>query len=206
MQLLSQKLHLLVEFKSFNLNKIITTTAGGALLLKNKKQKEKALFYATQAKEDAVHYQHNELGYNYRISPLCAGLGQQQLKNLDEKLKSKKEIHDFYRESFKESSFLEIFTVNHPDYQPNYWLTTLLVNKSEKKNNEGLRQALLLHGIEARPVWKPLHLQPFFVDCPYYGADVAETLFEEGLCLPSGTSLTTEELSAIISVVNAYFI
>ena len=191
---------------SFNLNKIITTTAGGALLLKNKKQKEKALFYATQAKEKAVHYQHSELGYNYRISPLCAGLGQQQLKNLDEKLKIKKEIHDFYRQSFRESSFLEIFTVNAPDYQPNYWLTTLLMNKSVKKNNEGLRQALLLHGIEARPVWKPLHLQPFFVDYPYYGADVAESLFEEGLCLPSGTSLTTAELSAIISVINAYFV
>ena len=90
---------------SFNLNKIITTTAGGALLLKNKKQKEKALFYATQAKEKAVHYQHSKLEYNYKISTLCTGLGQQQLKNLEEKLKTKKEIHDFYGHSFKESSF-----------------------------------------------------------------------------------------------------
>ncbi|MGA9639573.1 DegT/DnrJ/EryC1/StrS family aminotransferase [Flavobacterium sp.] len=190
---------------SFNLNKIITTTAGGALLLNDEIQKEKALFYATQAKDEAVHYQHSELGYNYRISPLLSGIGIEQLKTLEDKLKKKKEIHDFYVNSLKDISYLKVFTVLNPHCKPNYWLTTILVEDTLEKSNEGLRLALKSAGIESRLIWKPLHLQPFFKDYDYYGNKVAEQIFNHGLCLPSTTSITQTNKEKIVKVVYDYF-
>jgi dTDP-4-amino-4,6-dideoxygalactose transaminase len=192
---------------SFNVNKIITTYGGGVLVTKTEELKNKAIFLSTQSKDDAPHYEHSELGYNYQMSTIGAGIGRGQMEVLDRYLSLRREMHGFYERLFADIDSVSVYTVPNDDYFSNYWLTTILINP--KKNNgitrETLRLALESENIESRPLWKPLHLQPVFRKYPYYGHAVAETLFENGLCLPSGSNLTDADRERIAGVVKRLF-
>jgi len=192
---------------SFNGNKIITTSSGGVLISKSKELKKRAAFYATQSKDDAIHYQHSEIGYNYRMSNICAGIGLGQMKILEKNVEAKREMHHFYKNIFEEIDEAELFEVLNEDYFSNYWLNTILVkpNIQNDKNKENLRLAFENKNIETRPVWKPMHLQPVFANYPYYGNKVAEDLFEKGLCLPSGSNFTIEDKNRIEEVIRTFF-
>lgn len=190
---------------SFNGNKIITTSSGGALVTHAQNLKEKAIFYATQSRDKAIHYQHSEIGYNYRMSNVCAGIGRGQMKILKANLKVKKQIHDFYVNVFKDIEGITVFENLNTDYDSNYWLTTILIEPDLNINRTILLQAFEEKNIESRPLWKPMHLQPLFSEYPYYGSTVSENLFEKGLCLPSGTSLSRLEKARIKEVVNQVF-
>lgn len=192
---------------SFNGNKIITASSGGALITKSENLKEKAVFYANQSKDKAVHYQHSEIGYNYRMSNICAGIGLGQMSILDKNIAARQEMHDFYEVIFKEISNVKLYKNTDEDYFSNYWLSTILI-ESDIENNlnrESLREAFEKANIESRPLWKPLHLQPVFEKYPYYGNKVAEDLFEKGLCLPSGSNLTAEDKNRVKEVICAFF-
>jgi dTDP-4-amino-4,6-dideoxygalactose transaminase len=193
---------------SFNGNKIITTSVGGALVANSKKLKEKAIFYATQARDQAPHYQHSEIGYNYRMSNICAGIGRGQMEVLDQHVASRRAMHDFYLELFKDIKGVSVFSAPNSDYFSNYWLTTILIDSSKTNgiSRETLRLALEAENIESRPLWKPMHLQPIFEKYPYYGNKVAETLFENGLCLPSGSNLTDSDRERIAKVIKSVFV
>jgi dTDP-4-amino-4,6-dideoxygalactose transaminase len=193
---------------SFNGNKIITTSGGGAIITKTKALKQKALFYASQSRDQAPHYQHSEIGYNYRMSNICAGIGRGQMEVLDQHVASRRAMHDFYLELFKDIKGVSVFSAPNSDYFSNYWLTTILIDSSKTNGitRETLRLALEDENIESRPLWKPMHLQPVFEMYPYYGNKVAETLFENGLCLPSGSNLTDEDRDRITSVVKRVFV
>ena len=192
---------------SFNGNKIITTSGGGAIVTKTKELKEKALFFATQSRDNAVHYQHSEIGYNYRLSNICAGIGRGQMEVLDSRVSLRKAMHDFYVDLFKDIPEVSVFSVHNEDYSSNYWLSALVVEPQMTNgiDREVVRLALEAENIESRPLWKPLHLQPVFEHYPYYGSNVAATLFEKGLCLPSGSNLTDEDRGRISSVIFKLF-
>lgn len=192
---------------SFNGNKIITTSAGGAIVTKTEKQKDKAIFLATQSKDLAPHYQHSEIGYNYRMSNICAGIGRGQMKVLDSRIALRREIHEFYVTLFKDIIGVTVFSAPNEDYFANYWLSTLIIDpiKTNGISRETLRLAFEANNIESRPLWKPLHIQPVFETHPYYGKKTAETLFENGLCLPSGSNLKMEELERIAIVIREVF-
>jgi dTDP-4-amino-4,6-dideoxygalactose transaminase len=184
---------------SFNGSKIITTSAGGAIVLPDRDWKEKAIYLATQAKEKAAHYQHSEIGYNYRMSTICAGIGLGQMEVLDQHVALRRCMHAFYVDVFKEITGVFVYSVPNADYFSTYWLTAVLINP-EKTNgitNEMVRLALEAENIESRPLWKPMHLQPLYEKQPYYGSQVAETLFNNGLCLPSGSNITDAEREKI---------
>ena len=189
---------------SFNGNKIITTSGGGALVCKNKKLIEKAKFLATQARDEAPHYEHSEVGYNYRMSNVCAAIGVGQLEVLTKRVTRKREIFNFYKNELsmiKEITFLEEL---EPSFS-NYWLTTILLDKNSTIDREQLRLHLEKDNIESRPLWKPMHLQPVFKDCKSYVNGVSEDLFNRGLCLPSGTNMTTEDLKRIVKKVKELY-
>lgn len=192
---------------SFNGNKIITTSGGGALVVNSQKLKNKAIFLATQSRDDAPHYEHSEIGYNYRMSNICAGIGRGQMEVLDKHVALRREMHDFYVRLFENVDSVVVFTVPNDDYFSNCWLTTILIDPDH--NNEITRETIRIaferENIESRPLWKPLHLQPIFKKHPYYGNAVAETLFENGLCLPSGSNLTDEDRGRIADVVKQLF-
>ena len=192
---------------SFNGNKIITTSGGGALVTNTLTQKEKAIFYATQARDQAPHYQHSEIGYNYRMSNICAGIGRGQMEVLDTHVALRRKMHDFYVTLFEGISGVTVFKAPNSDYFSNYWLTTILIDPvvTNGITREILRLALESDNIESRPLWKPMHLQPVFSKYPYYGNKVAEKLFENGLCLPSGSNLTNEDRERIAIVVRNLF-
>lgn len=192
---------------SFNGNKIITTSGGGAIVTKTKELKEKALFFATQSRDNAVHYQHSEIGYNYRLSNICAGIGRGQMEVLDSRVSLRKAMHDFYVDLFKDIPGVSVFSVHNEDYSSNYWLSALVVEPQMTNgiDREVVRLALEAENIESRPLWKPLHLQPVFEHYPYYGSNVAATLFEKGLCLPSGSNLTEDDRGRISSVIFKLF-
>jgi dTDP-4-amino-4,6-dideoxygalactose transaminase len=190
---------------SFNGNKIITTSGGGALISNSNEIKERAIFYATQSKDVAVHYQHSEIGYNYRMSNICAGVGLGQIMILEDNVEARRNNHLFYRELFLENKNIELFEVLNEDYFSNYWLNTILVQPQGNKNRENLRLALEKENIESRPLWKPMHLQPIFEKYPYYGKALAAELFEKGLCLPSGSNLTIEDRNRIKEVIDTFF-
>ncbi|MFH7004533.1 DegT/DnrJ/EryC1/StrS family aminotransferase [Flavobacterium bizetiae] len=192
---------------SFNGNKIITASSGGALITKSETLKEKAVFYANQSKDKAVHYQHSEIGYNYRMSNICAGIGLGQMLILDKNIVARREMHDFYEAIFKEISHVKLYKNRDEDYFSNYWLSTVLIESDSEKNvnRESLREAFEKANIESRPLWKPLHLQPVFEKYPYYGNKIAEDLFEKGLCLPSGSNLTAEEKDRVKEVICTFF-
>lgn len=192
---------------SFNGNKIITTSGGGAIVTKSKELKDKAVFFATQSRDNAPHYQHSEIGYNYRMSNICAGIGRGQMEILDNHVALRRKIHEFYVDLFKDIEAVTVFTVPNTDYFANYWLSAILIepNKAKRIDREALRLAFEAANIESRPLWKPMHLQPIFEHYPYCGSNVAETLFEKGLCLPSGSNLTDEERVRIKKVVFDFF-
>ena len=193
---------------SFNGNKIITTSGGGALIVNSQKLKNKAIFLATQSRDDLPHYEHSEIGYNYRMSNISACIGRGQMEVLDDHVALRRKTHDFYMSMFSDIDSVTVFTVPNEDCFSNCWLTTILVDP--KLNNgitrEKMRLVLESENIESRPLWKPLHLQPIFKNYPYYGANVSETLFEFGLCLPSSSNLTVEEREKIASVIKQIFI
>jgi dTDP-4-amino-4,6-dideoxygalactose transaminase len=191
-----------VSVLSFNGSKIITTSGGGAVVTKTKELKDRALFLATQAKENTPYYQHCEVGYNYRMSNVLAGIGRGQMEVLESHLESRRKMHEFYLALFKNIKGVIVYTVPNTDYYSNYWLSTILVD-SEKTNgitNENIRVSLEEENIESRLLWKPMHLQPVFSNFSYYGKNVSETLFYNGLCLPSGSALSEEDRSRIKSV------
>lgn len=187
---------------SFNGNKIITTSGGGALVAKTPEQKQKAVFLATQARDDAPHYQHSQVGYNYRMSNIVAGIGRGQMTVLDSHVSKRRANHKLYKDSFKQIK--EISFLNEPpNTYSNRWLSCILLDS--EKTREGLRLALDQENIESRPLWKPMHQQPVFKDSPCYLNGVSDELFEKGLCLPSGSNLSDEELDRVISAINVYF-
>jgi len=191
---------------SFNGNKIITTSGGGALLTRSKATKDRAVFFSTQSRDAAAHYEHSEIGYNYRISNICAGIGRGQMEILDAHVDLRRKMHDFYVALFAVIPGITVFEVPHADYYANYWLTAITIDASVSNIScEELRLAFLDENIESRPLWKPMHLQPLFECYPYYGGNVAETLFETGLCLPSGSNIHEEDRRRIASVVVKVF-
>lgn len=192
---------------SFNGSKIITTSGGGALVTPTKVLKDRALFLATQAKDNAPYYQHSEIGYNYRMSNICAGIGRGQLEVLNSHIDLRRSMHEFYVELFAAIDGVDVFSVPNTDYFANYWLSTILVDPVKTKgiNSETLRLAFKEAHIESRPLWKPMHLQPVFEKYPYYGGTVAESLFHIGLCLPSGSNITNEDRMRIKAVVLQLF-
>ena len=192
---------------SFNGSKIITTSGGGAIVANSKKLKDRAIFLATQAKDNAPHYQHSEIGYNYRMSNICASIGRGQMEVLDAHVQLRRDMHDFYVDLFKDIQAVTVFTVPNADYFANYWLTAIVIepNASKGIDREALRLAFEEANIESRPLWKPMHLQPVFEKHPYYGNNIAEILFDNGLCLPSGSNLSDEDRTRIKSVVLKLF-
>lgn len=192
---------------SFNGNKIITTSGGGALVCSTKQQKENSIFLATQAKDAAPHYQHSQVGYNYRMSNILAGIGRGQMKVLPQHIQLRRQMHQFYETIFKTIDAVDVFSTPSNDFFSNYWLTTILVHpeKCNNKTREDLRLAFLAANIESRPLWKPLHMQPIFSKYPYYGKSVCENLFKDGLCLPSGSNLTDDDRIRIKAVIQHFF-
>lgn len=192
---------------SFNGNKIITTSGGGAIVTKTKAQKDKAVFYATQSRDDAPHYQHSHIGYNYRMSNISAGIGRGQMEVLDAHVHLRRQMQEFYVDLFKEINGVTVFSAPSADYYPNYWLSAITIDPSltNRITREDLRLAFEAENIESRPLWKPMHLQPIFADYPYYGGEVAEKLFDNGLCLPSGSNLTDDDRARITAVVKRVF-
>ncbi|MDT8415084.1 MAG: aminotransferase class I/II-fold pyridoxal phosphate-dependent enzyme [Flavobacteriaceae bacterium] len=190
---------------SFNGNKIITTSGGGALVCKSKAHQEKAVFLATQARDAAPHYQHSHIGYNYRMSNICAGIGRGQMRVLPDRVNQRRAMHAFYKEILKDIPVVKVFETPSPEYESNYWLSCVTIDPESGKTREGLRLFLESLNIESRPLWKPMHLQPVFSSYPYYGNQVAETLFENGLCLPSGSNLSDPDRDRIKEALQTYF-
>lgn len=188
---------------SFNGNKIITTSGGGALVCPNEERAKRALFYATQAREQAPHYQHEKIGYNYRMSNICAGIGRGQMFVLDEHIARRRVIHDLYVKLLAGVKGVKVMCQPEGgDFNSNYWLTCITVDPEEAGfTRENVRLALDEDNIESRPLWKPMHLQPVFKDAPFYGNGTSERLFEIGLCLPSGPTLTDEDIERVTKVI-----
>jgi pyridoxal phosphate-dependent aminotransferase EpsN len=186
---------------SFNGNKIITTSGGGMLVSDNEEYITSARFLSQQARDPAPHYEHSHIGYNYRLSNLLAAVGRGQLQRLDEKVEKKRAINKFYRNALGDLPGIE-FMPEAPYGKSNCWLTVILVSPEEfGSDREQLRLALEGEDIESRPIWKPMHLQPVFKDCRVLGGSVSEDLFQRGLCLPSGTQMTEEDLERVTKVI-----
>ncbi len=192
---------------SFNGNKIITTSGGGALVCPDLKAKEKVVFYATQSRDPEPHYQHSHVGYNYRLSNVCAGIGRGQMEVLDDRVKARRAMHQFYMELFENIPGVEVFSADESIAVPNYWLTSILVDPSETggKSREELRIYLENFQVESRPLWKPMHLQPIFENYSFFGSGISDKLFANGLCLPSGSNLTEVEKNRIAEAVKTFF-
>ena len=185
---------------SFNGNKIITTSSGGAILSKNKEFIKQAKFLATQAREDQPHYEHKEIGYNYRMSNVCAAIGLGQLEVLKTRVVKRRYIHDFYKN--KLSKIESIKFLNDIDgFYSNRWLTTIVVEENSKINNKKIRLELQKNNIESRPLWKPMHLQPVFNTYEALTNGVSEDLFNRGLCLPSGSNMSDQDLNRVVDII-----
>ncbi len=188
---------------SFNGNKMITTSGGGALVCPCEERAKRALFYATQAREQAPHYQHEKIGYNYRMSNICAGIGRGQMFVLEEHVARRREIHDLYVRLLDGVKGVKVMCQPAGgDFNSNYWLTCITVEPEVAGfTREDVRLALDADNIESRPLWKPMHLQPVFKNAPFYGNGTSERLFEIGLCLPSGPTLTNQDVERVVQVV-----
>ena len=183
-----------ISILSFNGNKIITTSGGGALVTKNVSVRDKAIFLATQARDNAPHYEHSYIGYNYRMSNICAGIGRGQMQVLDAHVTLRREMHGFYVQLFEDIPGITVFVENTPDRYSNHWLSCIIIDPVLAGfTSTDLRLELEKSNIESRPLWKPMHLQPIFKTAPYYGSDISEHLFKNGLCLPSGSNLTLDD-------------
>ena len=183
---------------SFNGNKIITTSGGGMLVSDDEEKIKKVRFWSTQSRDAARHYQHSELGFNYRMSNVVAGIGRGQLKVLDQRVAKKKYIFDYYKRELGQLEGVDFMPINDWN-EPNYWLSVMTLNGSIRPLD--VMEALEKENIESRPVWKPMHMQPFFAEYDYVGSDVSEKLFENGVCLPSDTKMTDEDLERIVSII-----
>ncbi len=191
---------------SFNGNKIITTSGGGALVTHSEAEAKRVMFFATQAREPAPHYQHEHIGYNYRLSNISAGIGRGQMEVLQEHVDARRSHHTYYREALSDVKGIEVMSAPSSDFNSNYWLTCITIDsKVTGYDREELRQRLEAENIESRPLWKPMHLQPVFADCPFYsmveGKAISEQLFDRGLCLPSGSALTSVDLDRVIATI-----
>ncbi|WP_270670131.1 DegT/DnrJ/EryC1/StrS family aminotransferase [Paraclostridium bifermentans] len=187
---------------SFNGNKIITTSGGGMMVSNNNEYTKKSLFWATQAREAERHYEHKELGFNYRMSNIVAGIGRGQMKVLDDRISKKKEIYEVYKEAFKDIDDIEMMSIC--DFgEPNYWLSVATIKEDSKVKPLDIMLALENENIESRPVWKPMHVQPFFRNYKFFSAleesSVSEKLFNKGICLPSDTKINKIEFEKIIT-------
>ena len=192
---------------SFNGNKIITTSGGGALISANDEYINKARFYATQSRDAAPHYQHSHIGYNYRMSNVCAAIGRGQMEVLNQRVAKRRANYDFYTNAFNKLKGIS-FLQEPARSLSNRWLSTILVDDSlthKGVSRETIRLAMEKENIECRPLWKPMHLQPVFETYPFYGDGTAERLFEQGLCLPSGSNLSTEEITRVAGLLNYEF-
>ncbi|MCL7754801.1 aminotransferase class I/II-fold pyridoxal phosphate-dependent enzyme [Polaribacter sp. Z022] len=188
---------------SFNNNKIISTLGGGALICNTEKEKNKAIFYASQSKEKALHYEHKELGYNYRMNTVAAIIGLEQMLLLNENKKRRRAINNYYNHFFKKYNDINVLTEKSNDYSSNHWLSCIkIIGKSAKEKKEKIMLCLENNNIETRSLWKPMHLQPVFKGTPYYGNDISENLFNFGLCLPSGSNLKNDVLKIITSSIH----
>ena len=189
---------------SFNGNKIITTSGGGMMVSSNKKYTDKALFWATQARDNAPYYLHSEIGYNYRMSNVVAGIGRGQMTALDERVQKKKHIYNTYKEGFKDIEEIEMMPVYE---EPNFWLSVITLSGDSKVSCSEIIDALGKENIEARRLWNPMHLQPVYKDCKFFsaldGTSVGEDLFNRGVCLPSDTKMSDEDLSRVIDIVKS---
>ena len=184
---------------SFNGNKIITTSGGGMLVSNNEERIEKARFWATQSRDNALHYEHSEIGYNYRLSNVSAGIGRGQLKVLNERIKRKKEIYNLYVSNLTAYSDDVSFMPENDFDDPNYWLSCIVFKSSEIRNS--VIKNLTTNNIESRPLWKPMHLQPIFMQYDYFGENISENLFIHGLCLPSDTKISNQDINLICEII-----
>lgn len=183
---------------SFNGNKIITTSGGGALVSTNETYIKKARYLATQALDPAPHYQHSEIGYNYRMSNVCAGIGRGQMKVLAERVMQRRNNFLFYKNAFAGIKEISVSEEPDSDYFSNHWLSSILID-GPAISREEIRLALVADNIDSRPLWKPMHLQPVFSTAPYYGNGISDKLFEKGLCLPSGSNLSDEDVHRVVT-------
>ena len=189
---------------SFNGNKMITTSGGGALVVPNEESKKAAMFYATQAREPYPYYQHEKIGYNYRMSNICAGIGLGQMTVLEEHVAHHRRVHELYEQAFANVKGIELKSNPDERFHANYWLCTILIDKEETGVDcEELRVFLDRKGIETRPLWKPMHLQPVFAGSPCYVDGTSEKLFEKGLCIPAGPCVTDEDVAYIVSEIKS---
>ncbi len=193
-----------ISVLSFNGNKIITTSGGGAMVVKNKEFKNKAVFLSTQAKDDAPHYEHTSIGYNYRMSNICAGIGRGQMEVLQQRIAQRRANHFFYKNLFEDYPMFSLLTEPNEDFYSNHWLNVIQVEPTNGIDRESLREFFLGNNIETRPVWKPMHLQPIFQDSLYFGSEVAENIFRNGLCLPSNSSMSENDLERIREAFSVY--
>lgn len=195
---------------SFNGNKIITTSGGGMLVSNNEEGISKVRFWSTQARDKARHYEHTELGYNYRMSNIVAGIGRGQLRVLEDRIAKKKEIFETYKEAFKDIEDIEMMPVCEYG-EPNYWLTTITLNENSKVKPLDIILALEKENIESRPIWKPMHIQPYYKEYDFYSHNdeeeisVSEDIFNRGVCLPSDTKMTKEEQERVIKIIKELF-
>ena len=189
---------------SFNGNKIITTSGGGALVCNTEEQKKQTIFYATQARDNASHYQHSKVGYNYRMSNISAGIGRGQMEVLDKHVGLRQKMNLFYKNLFKDINGVEVFKEPNENYESNHWLSCITIENDSDFSKADFQSAMSEANIETRPLWKPMHLQPVFKDLPYFGNNESETLFNKGLCLPSGSNLTDDDRDRIFNVVSKF--
>lgn len=192
---------------SFNGNKIITTSGGGMLVSDDEERIQKVRFWATQSRDKARYYQHSEIGYNYRMSNIVAGIGRGQLKVLNDRLAKKKEIYETYKDAFKDIPEIEMKPVPI-DTKPNYWLSTMLLKEGSKVTPLNVMEALEKENIESRPIWKPMHMQPVFEKYDFIKVEdkpVSEDIFARGVCLPSDTKMTKEEQQEVIRIIKELF-
>ncbi|MCZ6595856.1 MAG: DegT/DnrJ/EryC1/StrS family aminotransferase [Bacteroidetes bacterium] len=193
-----------ISILSFNGNKVITTSGGGALVSKSEAIKSEAIFLATQARDEAPHYEHSQIGYNYRLSNICAGIGIGQMEVLDKHVDLRRANNRFYTKLFSGTQGVVVFSEPNSDYYSNHWLSCITIDDKAGFSPKALRLAMAGDNIECRPLWKPMHLQPVFATAPYYGANISEKLFENGLCLPSGSNLSTEDKQRISDVIQKF--
>jgi dTDP-4-amino-4,6-dideoxygalactose transaminase len=194
-----------ISILSFNGNKIITTSGGGALVTKNVSVRDKAIFLATQARDTAPHYEHSHIGYNYRMSNICAGIGRGQMQVLDAHVTLRREMHDFYVQLFEDTPGITVFAENTSERYSNHWLSCIVIDPVLAGfTSTDLRLDLEKSNIESRPLWKPMHLQPIFKTAPYYGSAISEHLFKKGLCLPSGSNLTLDDKHRIKKAIEIF--
>ena len=188
---------------SFNGNKIITTSGGGAMVCNTDEDKQQTIFYATQARDNAPHYEHSEIGYNYRMSNISAGIGRGQMQVLDKHIGLRRQMNAFYIDLFKNIAGVEVQKEPNKDFYSNFWLSTILIDDNAIFSKIQFQKAMDEANIETRPLWKPMHLQPVFKGSAYYGNKESELLFEKGLCLPSGSNLTSNDKERITSVIKS---